>query len=149
MIPILDKRSVDRACSGCRMCCEGWLSGEAYGHDFYPGKPCHFLNKSGCSIYIIRPENPCKTFKCHWKTNTRVPEWMRPDLSGIILVQRYIETYRYILLVASARPVKDEVYEWCQAHSETGTNLVARTATGPRIFSKDPEFIKLFSETNP
>jgi hypothetical protein len=148
MIPILSKKSVDRACSSCRMCCEGWLTGEAYGHEFYPGKPCHYLNQSGCGIYMIRPETPCQTFKCHWKINTRVPEWMRPDQSGVILVNRSIENYRYVLLVLSNRPVKDQVFEWCQEHSETGIHLVARLSSSVRVFSKDPEFTKLFTDAN-
>jgi len=73
-----------RSCDTCTKCCEGWLSGNAYEHQFYPGVPCAYLGK-GCTIYKNRPENPCKTFVCEWLADESIPYWMRPDLSGVIL----------------------------------------------------------------
>ena len=59
-----------RECGTCTKCCEGWLTGEALGHNFYPGKPCHFLavNK-GCTVYAKRPKDPCSSYKCAWLAN--------------------------------------------------------------------------------
>ena len=81
----------ERACDGCTRCCEGWLTGIAYGYEFYPGKKCHFLSSKNCTIYPIRPDNPCKTFQCQWKENlwkrnyqrksfsyTKRPSWNKP-----------------------------------------------------------------------
>lgn len=74
-----------RECDGCTKCCDGSLSGNAHGHDFYPGKPCYFviLNK-GCTIYEDRPKSPCKAFECLWKLNPEIPDYLKPNLSGVI-----------------------------------------------------------------
>ena len=62
-----------RSCGSCTKCCEGWLSGEALGHKFYPGKPCHFIAiGKGCSVYAKRPQEPCVSYKCGWISNEAV-----------------------------------------------------------------------------
>lgn len=80
--------STMRECNGCTACCEGWLSGEAHGHYFQPGRPCHFKCEGGCSIYEKRPENPCKTFICEWLVNPELPEWMKPSVSKVITMKK-------------------------------------------------------------
>lgn len=51
------------------------------------GKPCQHCKKSGCAIYEKRPENPCRTFRCAWLDNpAEFPEDMRPDVSGVIVM---------------------------------------------------------------
>lgn len=74
-----------RTCGTCTECCQGWLWGESHGHNFYPGKPCHFVCETGCTIYNDRPHDPCKTFNCVWLIDTEFPEWMKPSLSKIIM----------------------------------------------------------------
>lgn len=78
----------DRICGDCTACCEGWLSGEAYGHKFYPGMPCHYLGVGRCSIYKDRPNEPCKSYRCQWLDNAEYPEWLRPDRSGVLFTYR-------------------------------------------------------------
>jgi hypothetical protein len=72
------------------MCCQGHLTGTAHGFEFYPGKSCHFIRKDGCSIYPYRPSDPCKTFKCEWKSNKSFPESYRPDKLKIIFINRWL-----------------------------------------------------------
>ena len=79
---------IKRDCEGCTKCCEGWLWSEAYGHKFWPGRPCHFMCEKGCSIYENRPVDPCKNFKCEWLTNSDIPEWMKPSVSNVIICKR-------------------------------------------------------------
>jgi hypothetical protein len=73
-----------RACGDCTRCCEGWLSGSAYGHSFGPGRPCFFLEKN-CSIYAERPMEPCKNYRCAWLGEDTFPMWMKPNLSNLII----------------------------------------------------------------
>lgn len=55
--------------------------------DMYPGHPCKHCTASGCAIYEKRPENPCRTFMCGWlRSGSQLPDSMRPDLSGVIVV---------------------------------------------------------------
>jgi hypothetical protein len=81
----------DRPCGECTMCCQGHLSGTAHGYEFYKGRPCVWIRKTGCSIYDYRPENPCKTFKCEWKVNRSFPESYRPDKIKTVFVHRRLE----------------------------------------------------------
>lgn len=76
-----------RSCDECTECCKGWLTGEAHGHTFQPGRPCFFLQKN-CTIYETRPETPCASYKCEWLGGEDFPMWMRPDMSGVIITKR-------------------------------------------------------------
>ena len=80
-LPVLQ----DRPCGPCTSCCEGWLSANIKGHEMHPGRPCFFLAEGKCTDYEERP-GTCKTYNCAWKVEPGVfPEWMRPDLSGVII----------------------------------------------------------------
>ncbi len=104
-----------RECGDCKACCEGWVAGRVYGRIFYPGKPCHFIGDKGCSIYDLRPKEPCKRYKCVWLTNVdnAYPEWLQPNLSGVIIsnkVDKYGKPYLEVL--ETSNKIKDEVLQW-------------------------------------
>lgn len=81
-----------RTCGECTSCCEGWLSANIKGHEMYPGCPCFFLASGKCSDYEDRPKT-CVSYDCAWKSNSEVfPEWMRPDLSGVIITRIILPT---------------------------------------------------------
>ena len=74
-----------KKCNSCTKCCDGSLRGEAYGHDFYPGKPCFFLIlNSGCTIYEKRPNPQCTEFFCLWITEEKIPEFLKPNKSDCL-----------------------------------------------------------------
>ncbi len=76
-----------RRCGPCTACCDGWLRIEVYGHDVAPGKPCPFSTGASCSIYERRPVDPCQQFACGWLVaGSPLPEWMRPDTCGFVLL---------------------------------------------------------------
>lgn len=79
-----------RECGECTRCCEGWLYGEAYGHQFDRGHKCHFLLDK-CSIYEHRPEDPCKIYSCEWLRDNYLPIWFRPDKVNMIVTKRQHE----------------------------------------------------------
>lgn len=80
-----------RECGTCTACCEGWLRGTVHGHKMYPGKVCHFLGCNGCTDYDNRPQDPCKNFECVWFKNDIIPEWMKPELSKVIIKEMEYE----------------------------------------------------------
>ena len=82
---------INRKCDECTMCCQGWLTANILGREMQEGSPCYYVTSKGCSIYNERPENPCATYKCEWlKDDGSVfPHWFRPDLSGVIINQRF------------------------------------------------------------
>ena len=76
-----------RECGNCTACCEGWLHGVVRGKEMYRGKPCHFLGCNRCTIYEERPIEPCRNFNCVWLMDQthELPEWMKPELSKVII----------------------------------------------------------------
>lgn len=83
--------TIKRTCGDCTECCKGWLSANIYGREMYEGRPCHFLGANKCSIYVDRPNDPCKAFKCEWLADdgTIYPEWLRPDMAKVIVSGRH------------------------------------------------------------
>lgn len=102
----------ERSCAGCTGCCDGWLKGSAHGYDFWPGRPCHFVTETGCSIYENRPENPCKSYNCLWRTNTSVPEWMKPSECGVVLTEKTIDGIPYIEATELGIKMDSSVLTW-------------------------------------
>jgi len=101
-----------RTCDSCTKCCQGTLTGKAYGHDFAPGKPCFFVGEKGCTIYADRPENPCVSFKCEWLAADYLPMWMRPDLSKVIAVRRQFDDGEWLELYESGQKMDSGVLSW-------------------------------------
>lgn len=101
--------TLNRQCNGCTKCCDGWLTGKIYGFDMYENKPCRFSMKgTGCGIYPNRPINPCKTFKCAWKTSINIPEKFKPSKSDVIMVHRQFDDLQFLDVVrAGPNPSKE------------------------------------------
>ena len=100
-----------RECNGCTKCCEGWVQGEVFGHTFYQGRPCFFLNKN-CSIYESRPQNPCRLYKCGWLDDMNFPEWMKPDLVNMIINRITFNGIMYYVLVEAGGRLDVRVLSW-------------------------------------
>lgn len=135
-------RPKSQSCGSCKRCCEGWLSGEAYGQKFYPGKACAFLGSSGCNIYPNRPYSPCQTFECKWKRSAAWPAWLRPEQSNVIFIERIHEEQEYIRGFSTSRPTKPEVFEWAKSWSEQTkiTIVVPRECMGVQLPSNGQKY---------
>lgn len=101
-----------RECNGCTACCEGWLHGISHGHYFQAGRPCHFKCEKGCAIYENRPENPCKTYSCEWLNNYEIPEWMKPNLCGVIITRRAWKNGDYLSISEMGKKIDADVLNW-------------------------------------
>lgn len=102
-----------RECGTCTKCCDGTVNGEIYGHKMFPGTPCHFIALgSGCTIYEDRPETPCKNFRCRWLDDESIPEWMKPNISSVIIIEKEISGIPYIQMVSDIHPPSVEVLSW-------------------------------------
>ena len=131
----------ERSCDGCAKCCEGWLHGQAYGHAFYSGRPCFFLNKT-CSIYETRPENPCRSFKCEWLAGDLFPHWMKPDLVNAIITKRQYENIIYYEIVEAGSKLDAKVLSWLVHWSlNTNNNILYFIEGGPNKVGSQ-EFLK-------
>ena len=109
IIPILN---ISRSCNGCTACCDGWLHGEAHGHEFFPGRKCHFVSTDGCTIYEERPYDPCHTFKCDWLVDHNFPEWLKPSLSNVIFRSGEINGMPYLRAFEMGVKMNSDVLSW-------------------------------------
>jgi hypothetical protein len=113
---------VKRECGECNICCKGWLKGEAYGHKFYPSQPCFFLGKN-CTIHEIRPD-VCKKFNCEWLKNDNFPEWMKPNISNVIIAPRVQNNILYYIAIETGKKIDIIVLNWLiQEILKRGLNL--------------------------
>ena len=132
----------NRSCDGCAKCCEGWLNGEAYGHAFYKGRPCFFLNKT-CSIYNERPENPCRSFKCAWLEDDTFPHWMKPDLVNAIIIKRKTGDIFFYEITEAGSVLDSKTLSWLvQWALNTRTNILYFVDGGINRLGS-PEFLEL------
>jgi hypothetical protein len=118
----------ERACGDCARCCEGWLSGNVYGHSFEPGRPCFFLEKT-CSIYAERPLDPCKTYRCAWLSEEVFPMWMKPSLSNLLISNRTDEasSASYYIVDVTGEQHDPRALAWLERWAaETGSNVEYR-----------------------
>ena len=105
---MIDKRE----CGSCTKCCEGWLSGNVYGHEMFNGRKCYFLNDK-CSIYKDRPKDPCIDFNCAWITEQQIiPEWLKPNLSDVIILKKKYKDVYYYEIVPCGEKIKVEILQW-------------------------------------
>lgn len=104
-----------RKCDECTACCEGWLPGTVWGRPMYPGKNCYFLKNKACSIYEERPKYPCIKFECSWLKGSKneFPDWLRPDKSGFIIVNRKTKTGKtYLVIVETYKKIDKDTLSW-------------------------------------
>ena len=136
-----------RTCDSCHKCCDGWLYGSAHGKDFYPGKPCHYLTSGkGCGIYDQRPEVPCKSYTCEWLTNLEIPNWVKPNMSDVIITKRKIETHDYWDVIECGKKMDSSVLNWLMLHAiNNSTNMVYRVDGGMN-FLGTTEFIEAYRQ---
>ena len=105
-----------RECGACTACCEGWLPDDNL--DMHPGQPCRHCQRGGCAIYDRRPENPCRTFKCAWLEDKALPDKMRPDRCGaIVLSGRNWRDWEVIRATPVGRVIPDDTIKWLREHT--------------------------------
>jgi hypothetical protein len=77
--------ATERDCDGCTLCCE-ILPIDSPDLRKQSGVLCaNCIEGSGCQIYAHRPA-PCRAFSCGWRQLAFVPEALRPDRSGVVIV---------------------------------------------------------------
>lgn len=109
-----------RPCGDCSLCCDGWLKTHVLGQDIYLGHPCPYSDGHRCTIHEKRPQDPCRVFFCGWaEAGSRLPEWMKPDKSGVIVLtgRSQWRGKPVDVLVSSGRDPDEKMLVWYQKHS--------------------------------
>lgn len=116
-----------RQCLPCVTCCHGWMPAEVLGHKLRPGSPCPHVTPQGCGVYERRPEDPCRIFICSWLVEgSPLPDWMRPDLSGVIVLLSLPWEGEYVIsAVPAGRTIPKKSLEWLMAYARrTGRPMI-------------------------
>lgn len=104
-----------RECGECTKCCEGSLLLSVKGKTVNKSNPCHFLstlNKcGGCTIYEERPK-VCSDFKCDWLINPEIPEWLKPSLSNVIIINQDLADVPYYDVVETDGKIDSVALNW-------------------------------------
>jgi hypothetical protein len=127
-----------RQCGSCNKCCEGHISGSARDIDFFPGKPCSFLDNNLCSIYLDKPIG-CSNYKCAWLENSLVPDWLKPENLNII-----VDFYQEPIVVKH----KKYVFLKYLRIIEAGFELDYLTLTKIFTYAKENSFNVLWKKEN-
>lgn len=138
-VPTLPKRS----CGTCSACCEGWLSGQAYGRPFWKGRPCYYLTEGKCSIYGNHPQDPCKSFRCQWLADENIPGWMKPNEIKAIIVQRRRDGIDYIECVEAGEKLRVEVLSWLVMYALRAKVNLRYFVNGGANVVGSPEFVNM------
>ena len=135
-----------RQCGDCTACCEGWLSAEIHGYQMFPGQPCHFKSKCGCSIYNDRPDG-CKKFTCGYVAeNSPFPEWFKPSECGVIILVGNWQKGIFFALLETDRPLNIDVLVWVIDYCKsTNIPFAFRRSLKWRFFGPD-EFVQEMSK---
>lgn len=137
-----------RECGECTMCCQGWLHADALGKPFFPGQPCHWVNKKGCTVYKDRPQ-VCSSFKCAWIEDHSLPEWFRPDeINSISIWDKWKEPEvceegengLYLRFVEGSAPLPMEVIAWLSSYIQCRNLNVMYTFRGQPRWMGSEEF---------
>lgn len=131
-----------RECGTCTKCCEGYLSGEALGHTFYAGKPCHFIAiGTGCTVYEKRPKDPCVSYKCKWLYDLDIPEWFKPNEINAIVDMRSANGIEYLNLKEAGAVLRSDVLSWIIQYGLNNKLNICWQINGGLKYIGSPEFI--------
>lgn len=138
-----------RECGTCTKCCEGWLAGEALGHSFYLGKPCHFVViGKGCSVYAKRPKDPCVSYKCSWIKNDDIPMWMKPSEINAIIDERVEKGISYLRISEAGSKLDSKVLTWLIQYALSKQINFVWQVDGGLNWIGSPELNALMKEQN-
>lgn len=111
---VTSQSAVRRSCGACVACCTGTLRLTVDGQEVDRGSPCRHCRPQGCHIYATRPTH-CRSFECGWLVpNSPLPQSMRPDRCGAILLlgRLHWEAMPVDLAVATEGRIPQHTLNW-------------------------------------
>jgi hypothetical protein len=107
------KSKPSRSCDGCTKCCDGTLNTEVFDQRLYPGSPCKYVAFDvGCTVHEERPEYPCRIFQCQWIEDDSLPAWIKPSISGVIIMTKEVDGIPFVQMTSGIHPPTVETLSW-------------------------------------
>ena len=136
----------NRECGECVQCCTGTLHATIHGYPIDRGRPCHFLGGNGCTIYEKR-DTVCREFRCAWLKDdaTNIPEWMRPDLSKVIITEaNWGENNQHQCLIfhESGQKIDSTILNWIYMYCSSKNICADIQVDGIWYQMGPPEFVE-------
>jgi hypothetical protein len=115
------------------------------------GRPCHYLGGNGCTIYKKRP-TLCKEYQCEWlrDDSTHIPEWLRPDISKVVITRRNWGDNNENLcwtVAESGQKIDSTILNWVYMHISTHNICANIEVDGTWYQMGPPEFIDYIKRT--
>ena len=119
--------ALGKSCGACTMCCSAL---EIVELKKPAGLLCAQGGAGGCRIYATRP-GVCREFECEWLTSRKLAAHMRPDRTGVLLMEDG-EADEYRAVCAPSRPHawrQPMIFAHLVAVAKTGRVVVAKAGT--------------------
>ena len=115
-----------KSCGPCTMCCKSLVI-DHFKKD--AGILCtHCKLQAGCQIYETRPQI-CRDFECDWLMERTIPQTLRPDKVGTILMEDD-ETDQYQAVVDPSTPLawrNPLMFKFLVSKAKEGKTVIAKS----------------------
>ena len=114
-----------KSCGPCTMCCKVLVLDHFKKDAGILCSPC--IVKGGCSIYEKRPQ-VCQDFECDWMMERSIPQTLRPDKVGTLLMEDE-DSGEYHAVVDPSTPFAWRhplMFKFLVAKAKEGTTVVAK-----------------------
>jgi hypothetical protein len=134
-----------RECGDCTVCCNGTLKIEVHGHGVHAGKPCFYMKQGGCSIYEQRPE-VCRKYECEWVSSDYLPEWMKPNISNVLVTRRVIDGVEFFELLEAGKTLDITAFNWMLQWALANEKNILYTINGMANGIGSQEFLSIMKK---
>lgn len=93
---------------------------------------------------MIRPRDPCVSFKCAFKYKHNIPDWVRPDRSNVIFVERVFEGMSYLHGSDTGKQPVPELFEWAKIWAQEKQMYVLVPRTVMRLAAPENGRISIY-----
>ena len=89
----------------------------------------------------------CRAFKCGWLIDPRIPEWLKPELSNVIIAYPGLDDISYMSVLESGKPMNASTLSWIILFAlENSYNLLYEVDGGQNVIGT-PEFISAYHKS--
>lgn len=97
---------------------------------------------------MVRPQDPCVSFKCAFKYKHNIPNWIRPDRSNVIFVERVYKGIGYIHGTDTGKKPVQEIFAWAKTWAQENQTYILVPRTVMRLATSENQCISIYGPDN-